>query len=169
MYKNTCLRQRKESLLCPREQAIYATSCFSGVWLWDPMDCSLPESSVHGILQARILEWVAIPFSWGSSLPRDQTRDSYVSWTGRWVLYYYCHWGSPNLFFREDCKYQKPTVKWDIYKPAEVPRQRNTIETGGSYQKVPDLKQKQTLSASANFLSLLPKAADFTNLNFSVW
>ena len=32
----------------------------SHVWLWDPMDCSLPGSSVHGILQARILEWVAI-------------------------------------------------------------------------------------------------------------
>ena len=35
----------------------------------DPMDCSLPDSSVHGILQARILEWVAIPFSRGSSDP----------------------------------------------------------------------------------------------------
>ena len=36
--------------------------------LCDPVDCSLPGSSVHGILQARILEWVAIPFSNGSSL-----------------------------------------------------------------------------------------------------
>ena len=35
--------------------------------LFDPMDCSPPGSSVHGILQARILEWVAIPFSRGSS------------------------------------------------------------------------------------------------------
>ena len=35
--------------------------------LCDPMDCSPPDSSVHGILQARILEWVAIPFSRGSS------------------------------------------------------------------------------------------------------
>ena len=35
--------------------------------LWDPIDCNLPGSSVHGILQARILEWVAIPFSRGSS------------------------------------------------------------------------------------------------------
>ena len=41
--------------------------------LCDPMDCSPPGSSVHGILQARILEWVAIPFSRGSSRPRDQT------------------------------------------------------------------------------------------------
>ena len=39
--------------------------------LWDPMDCSPPGSSVHGISQARILEWVAIAFSRGSSQPRD--------------------------------------------------------------------------------------------------
>ena len=39
--------------------------------LCDPMDCSLPGSFVHGILQARILEWVAISFSRGSSQPRD--------------------------------------------------------------------------------------------------
>ena len=42
--------------------------------LWDPMDCSPPGSSVHEILQARILEWVTIPFSRGSSQSRDQTR-----------------------------------------------------------------------------------------------
>ena len=41
--------------------------------LGDLMDCSLPGSSVHAILQARILEWVAIPFSRGSSWPRDRT------------------------------------------------------------------------------------------------
>ena len=41
--------------------------------LCDPKDCSLPGSSVHGILRARILGWVAIPFSRGSSQPRDQT------------------------------------------------------------------------------------------------
>ena len=44
--------------------------------LWDPMDHSLPGSSVRGILQARILEWVAIPFSRGSSQPRDGTQVS---------------------------------------------------------------------------------------------
>ena len=49
----------------------------------DPIDCSF---SVHGIPQARILEWVAISFSRGSSWPRDQTR---VSCIGRWILY---HW-----------------------------------------------------------------------------
>ena len=44
--------------------------------LCDPMDCSPPGSSVHGILQARILEWVAIPFSRGSYQPRNPTRVS---------------------------------------------------------------------------------------------
>ena len=44
--------------------------------LCDPMDCSPPGSSVCGILQARILEWVAIPFSRGSSQPRDLTQVS---------------------------------------------------------------------------------------------
>ena len=45
----------------------------SRVWLCNPMDCSPPGSSVHGILQATILEWVTMPLSRGSSQPRDQT------------------------------------------------------------------------------------------------
>ena len=44
--------------------------------LWDPMDCSLPGSSVHGIFQAIVLEWIGISFSRGSSQPRDWTRVS---------------------------------------------------------------------------------------------
>ena len=55
--------------------------------LGDPMNCSPPGSSVHGILQARILEWVALPSSRGSPQPRDQTCVSYVSRIGRQVLY----------------------------------------------------------------------------------
>ena len=54
-------------------KVLVAQSCPT---LCDPMDCSPPGSSVHGILQARILEWVAIPFSRGSSRARD----------GTWVL-----------------------------------------------------------------------------------
>ena len=50
--------------------------------LCDSMDCSLPSSSVHGILQARILEWVAISSSRGSSQLRDWTRIS--CWQPRW-------------------------------------------------------------------------------------
>ena len=47
--------------------------------LCNPLDCSPPGSNVHGILQARILEWVTMPSSKGSSKPRDQTHGSYVS------------------------------------------------------------------------------------------
>ena len=47
--------------------------------LCDPMDCSLPRSSLHGILQARVLEWIAISFSRGSSRPRDWTQASCIS------------------------------------------------------------------------------------------
>ena len=47
--------------------------------LCDLMDCSPPGSSVHGILQARILEWVAIPFSSGSSQPKDQIQVSCIA------------------------------------------------------------------------------------------
>ena len=46
--------------------------------LCDCVDCSLPGSSIHGILQARILEWVAISFSRGSSWPRDQSQVSCI-------------------------------------------------------------------------------------------
>ena len=53
---------------------------------WDPMDCSLPGSSVHGISQARILEWIAISFSKGFPQTRDSTSISYI---GRQVLYHF--------------------------------------------------------------------------------
>ena len=60
--------------------------------LCDPMDCSLQGSSVHGIFQARILEWLAIPFFRGCSWSRDPTRISCISCTGRQVLYHWVTW-----------------------------------------------------------------------------
>ena len=69
----------------------------SCVWLFvTPMDCSLPASSVHGILQARILESVATYFSRGSSQPRDRTDVSCVSWIGRWIIYHWTTWKALN-------------------------------------------------------------------------
>ncbi|CAN0514516.1 unnamed protein product [Rangifer tarandus platyrhynchus] len=56
--------------------------------LWDPMDCSPPGSSVHGILQARILEWVAISSSRVSSPPRDRTPVTCDPCIGRQILYH---------------------------------------------------------------------------------
>ena len=65
-------------------------SHFSRVWLFcKPMDCSLPGSSVHGVSQARVLERVAIFFSKGSSLTRDQTP---ISCIGRRTLYHCATW-----------------------------------------------------------------------------
>ena len=60
--------------------------------LFDPMDCSPPGFSVHGILQARVLEWVAIPSSRGSSRPRNWTHVSWVSCiaAGR----FFTHWAT---------------------------------------------------------------------------
>ena len=69
--------------------------------LCDPMDCSPPGSSVHGILQARIPQWVSISFSEGSSHPRDRSHISCVSCIGRWILYHcttWLHFYSPQAF-----------------------------------------------------------------------
>ena len=56
--------------------------------LCDPMDCSPPSSTVHGMFQARILEWVVTSFSRGPSQSRDQTQVSCISCTGRQILYH---------------------------------------------------------------------------------
>ena len=58
------------------KRCVRAKSLHSCPTLCDPMDCSLPGSSVHGIFQARLLEWVAVSFSRGSSWPRDRTQVS---------------------------------------------------------------------------------------------
>ena len=69
----------------------------SHVWLFcHPTDCSLPGFSVPGIFQARILGWVAISYSRGSSWPRDQTLTSWVSYIGRWVLHHCATWEAQN-------------------------------------------------------------------------
>ena len=60
--------------------------------LCDPMDCSLPGSSVHGIFQAGILERVAISSFRGSSPPRDRNLVSCISCSGRQILYYCTSW-----------------------------------------------------------------------------
>ena len=61
--------------------------------LYDPVDCSLTGSSLYEVFQARMLEWVAMTSSRGSSQPRDQTHVSYVFCTGRQVHYHKCHLG----------------------------------------------------------------------------
>ena len=82
-----CVLTQNSSLDLPHNKSFIcmcacAQSCLT---LCDPMDCSLPGSSVFGILQARILQWVALLSSRGSSQPRDRT---WVSCIGRRILYH---------------------------------------------------------------------------------
>ena len=75
------------NIIHTESEVLVAQSCPT---LCDPIECSLPGSSVHGILQARILEWVAILFSRGSSQPRDWTHDSCIAggFFTVWAIYY---------------------------------------------------------------------------------
>ena len=70
-----------------------------------PMDCSPPGSSVHGILQARILEWVAISFSRGSSQPRDWTQVSRIASRcfNLWAKFFFCKGQVVNMLTFESC------------------------------------------------------------------
>ena len=96
--------------------------------LCDPMDHSLPGSSVHGILQVRKLEWVALPSSRGSFPPRDQTCVSTVlHW---WVLNHQHHLGSPTYmcmywqFYAQESKEatfeHKVKVKVKLLSPVQL-------------------------------------------------
>ena len=82
MYTHACMRAKSLQL------------CLT---LYNPMDCSPSGSSVHGILQVRILEWVAISYPRGSSLPRDWTHVSCTSCIGRQVLYHLVPPGKPYI------------------------------------------------------------------------
>ena len=84
---------------------VHAQLCLT---LCDPMDCSLPGSSVHGILQARILEQVAISFSRGSSWPRDRTQVSCIA--GR----FFTVWATREAQFTS--KYLKICLDGENYK-----------------------------------------------------
>ena len=72
--KDTPISFKRSFLRGEREHEV-AQSCLT---LCDPMNCSLPGSSVHGIFQAIVLEWIAISFSRGSSQPRDRTPVSHI-------------------------------------------------------------------------------------------
>ena len=87
-----CLGEDAEKLL-----KYIVLSHFSGVWLCNPADYSPPDSSVHGILQARILEGVAMPSSRGSSRLKNPTCVSCVCWNASDSLLL-SHRGSPEIY-----------------------------------------------------------------------
>ena len=76
--------------------AAAAKSLQSCPTLWGPIDGSPPGSSIHGILQAKALEWVAMPFSRGSSWPKDRTPGLLVFPAFQQILYLLSHLGSTN-------------------------------------------------------------------------
>ena len=76
---SVCLALHPKTLFSKLLLSCYCLVAPSCPTLCDPVDSSPPGSSVHGILQARILEWVAISSSRGSSLLRDQTRISCIA------------------------------------------------------------------------------------------
>ena len=68
--------QQSESAMKVKSESEITQLCLT---LCDYMDCSLPGSSIHGIFQARVLEWGAISFSRGSSQPRDRTQVFHIA------------------------------------------------------------------------------------------
>ena len=81
-----CCHYRKQngvSLKIESRTTISTKSLQACLTLCDPVVCSPPDSSVHGILQTRILEWVVMSSSRGSPQPRDQTLLSYVYWIAK--------------------------------------------------------------------------------------
>ena len=81
-YSNTMYNITYIVCVCP---FVDAQSCPT---ICDPMECSLPGSSVYGIFQARILDQVTISYSRGSLQTWDQTSISSISCIGRWILYH---------------------------------------------------------------------------------
>ena len=92
---NCTWTEGREEIALPA--CVHAQSCPS---LCDPMNCSLPGSSARGVFQARILEWVAISSSRGSSQPRDRTC---ISCIGKQVLYHQYHLGSMKRLLFSKC------------------------------------------------------------------
>ena len=82
----------------------------------NPMNCSLPGSSVHGILQARILEPVAISDSRGSSRPKGLTRISCVSCIGQRVLYHWATWETLSLIISECTKFNLGSNNTNVFE-----------------------------------------------------
>ena len=93
-------RYRAHASVCVLRCPAVSDSC-------SPMDCSPPGSSVHGILQARILEWVAISFSTRLSQSSDQIHVTCLSYIGRRILYHQRHLGKSKssyfCFFSQWC------------------------------------------------------------------
>ena len=153
--------------------------------LCSPMDCSLPSSSVHGILRARILQWVVISFSRGSSQPRDQTWVSHIA--GRfftiWVsLHKYsgtCGTAS-NLIMQKLC-FMRKTASWCLFRlqnhsPISYERSLYLMSRNIEMQLQSNFRKKMSWSFKywifecgiCNFLILRVNLVNIHTLNFRI-
>ena len=115
-----------------------------------PMDLSPPDSSVHGILQARILEWVAKPSSRGSSRPRDRTCVSYVS----------CNWQEGSLPLVPAGKPRSLSNPSQIQEVAKALRTYSSLPWTVPEAAAPfwaPARSARALGGSSYFSHLLPK------------
>ena len=103
-------------LLCDNSFFLFPHGCCLVIqWcptLGGPKDCRLPGSSVHGIFQTRILEWVAISFSRRSSWPRDGT---FISCISRWILYCWATREDLFLLLHKICSHLQSTSSFVTY------------------------------------------------------
>ena len=88
----TCMCAQLHIHVCAQLHIHVCARVLSCVRLCNPMDCSPSGFSIHGIFQARILEQAAISSSRGSSRPRDQTCDTFISCIGKQILYHHATW-----------------------------------------------------------------------------
>ena len=117
--KKTYMRLRQMETIVRKSSIYYMISPKqsdkeSCLTLWDPMDCSLPGSSVHGILQARILEWGAISFSRRSSQPRDWIWVPHI--VGRCITIWDISPGGENRQIWGEVIFEETTVVWEFSK-----------------------------------------------------
>ena len=102
LYSSSCSENTANVVAHSIHCAVSMSACVctqSCLTVCHPMDSSPPGCSVCGIFKARILEWVAISSSEGSSRPRDQTQVSCIPCIGRWILYHLSHLGSPHYVY----------------------------------------------------------------------
>ena len=115
--------ENRQKIVCVHTQS-YLTFC-------KPVDCSPLGSTVHGIFQARILEWIATSCSRGSSWPRDWTCVSCVSCISRWILYHQGTWEEQRTVINSFRKNEAAGLKW---------RQCLVVDVSGGKSQSDDVK-----------------------------
>ena len=124
----------------------------SQVQLCSPMDCSLSGYLVHRILQARILEKVAISYSRGSSEPKDRTCVSCISCMGRQIPYHQSRLGSPNLAIPDTLFPHAHTILEQSMSGKVLGKLSPSAPSGLASCLILDKVQQQTYSACTRFI-----------------